>query len=214
MNEAIVRRLGAVVKATREKKQMNQRELSKLSGYAPNNLSRFESGQQRPSDTILEKIAQALDTTISALYIQAESDAGSNVSPAPDLVELVPLLGYTTAGAFRHVRELEPHEIEEWFPTVKRLNGHGFALRIEGDSMTATHGRSIPDGAIAVFNANNRNPENGDLVLAKISGADEITFKKYVTDAGKSWLMPLNTTYPPIHEKFKVLAVYVHAIIF
>lgn len=54
----------------------------------------------------------------------------------------------------------------------------------------------------------------GTLVLAKVAGADEITFKKYVRDAGREWLMPLNPNYPAIHEPFKVLAVFQHALVF
>ena len=48
-------------------------------------------------------------------------------------------------------------------------------------------------------------PIHGERVIAKLSGVSEVTFKVFVCDAGKCWLKPLNTQYPPIHDEFKIL---------
>lgn len=192
--------------------------IAEHTGASKASVSKWTSGTGNPSSEYIMPLSEILRCSPEWLLTGAGDppvDSGvSNVAPGPDLINLVPLLGYVTAGQFRHVRELEPHEIEDWFPTVKRLNGHGFALRIEGDSMTSPTGRSFPDGSIVIFDAANKSPENGQLVLAKVVGADEVTFKKYVRDAGREWLMPLNPDYPPIHDKFRILAVFQHALLF
>jgi SOS-response transcriptional repressor LexA len=40
--------------------------------------------------------------------------------------------------------------------------------------------------------------ENGSLVVAKLDGTDEVTFKKLVIDAGQKYLKPLNQSYNPL----------------
>lgn len=217
---AYMETLGTRLKARRKALKLTQKAVGDYVGITAVSVSLWESDHTEPRGKNLDKLCQLLQCKQDwLLYGVGEGETPpqeglANVSPGPDPVEQVPLLGYTTAGAFKHVRELEKWEVEDWYPTIKRLNGQGFALRIEGDSMTSPYGRSYPDGSIAIFNAGNRNPSNGELVLAKINGSDEITFKKYVTDAGNTWLAPLNPNYPTLHVEFRVLAVFEHALVF
>lgn len=190
-------------------------DITKEIGADSSTITQWRNGQLSPNGKYLYSLSKILKCRPDWLIDGKGLDPGtvSNVSPGPDLVEMVPLIGYTTAGNFQYVAELQPDEVEEWFPTIKKLHGRGFALRIEGDSMTSPIGRSYPDGCIGIFDASNRSPENGDLVLAKRSGADEITFKKYVSEEGMTFLRPLNPTYPPMLEEFKIIAVFQHAIL-
>lgn len=206
--DGILARLGNAVKTRREALGLTQAALAKLTEYSSANQSRFENGTQRPPDEMLERIADALQTTIAQLYLDADGVDGDNIAPAPDIVEMLPLIGTGPAGAFRHVRELERHEVEEWYPSLKKFHGKGFCLRVSGDSMTSPSGRSYPEGTIAIFDTGDRDPPTGSLVLAKIEGADEITFKKYIRDAGMAWLMPLNPEYPRIDKPFRILATF------
>lgn len=171
-----------------------------------------------PNKNIGEKVARKLESFFEvepySLDKESLTDSHSNVSPAPNLSQQVPLLGKVSAGAFIHTRELEPHEVETWLMSPKDYKGLAFGLRVEGDSMTSAIGKSYPEGSIAVFNSGNKTPNNGQLVLAKVSGADEVTFKKYVYDAGNHYLMPLNPNYPRIDKQFKVLAVFEYAIVY
>jgi len=91
--------------------------------------------------------------------------------------------------------------------SMKNQDGYRFALRIIGQSMENPGGKKhIPDGSIVIFNARRTDPETGDLVLAKLLFGEETTFKKFVRDAGKVWLEPLNPRYPMITEQFQVIA--------
>lgn len=208
-------KLGERVKIRREELGLTREDLAKKAGMSINTLIKLED---RPSDRtkFIDELVVALETSKEWLVAGVEpmEISSENTSPAPELRQDVPLLGKVSAGAFVHTRELEAHEVEDWLMAPKDYKGRAFGLRIEGDSMTSPIGKSYPDGAIAVFDSGNKTPNNGNLVLAKVNGSDEVTFKKYVTDAGYHYLMPLNPNYPRIDKPFRVLAVFEYAIIF
>ncbi|MBS9781785.1 MAG: LexA family transcriptional repressor [Gammaproteobacteria bacterium] len=184
-------------------------KLGKAQSYVSNILG------TNPGRNIGNKVARQIEDYFGVQEGWLDANHSfNNVSPAPNLSQQVPLLGKVSAGAFIHTRELEPHEVETWLMSPKDYKGLAFGLRVEGDSMTSAIGKSYPEGSIAVFNSGNKTPNNGQLVLAKVSGADEVTFKKYVYDAGNHYLMPLNPNYPRIDKKFKVLAVFEYAIVY
>ena len=134
----------------------------------------------------------------------------SNVAPGPDLFSKVPLISWVRAGEWHEAYDpFAPGEAEEWFFYPKKNGENVFALRVSGDSMTATHGRSYPDGCLIFVDAARRSPDNGDRIIAKLVGSDEVIFKVFVRDAGKLFLRPLNSSYRLIDEDFKVLGTVV-----
>ena len=70
--------------------------------------------------------------------------------------------------------------------------------------------KSYPDGCIIFVDPSRRSPHNGERIIAKLAGNDEVTFKVYVEDAGKSFLKPLNPQFPAIFEPFKVLGTVIY----
>lgn len=88
---------------------------------------------------------------------------------------------------------------------MKPLSGRAYALRVRGDSMTAPHGKSYPEGAIIIVEPERRSPVNGERVIAKLDGSSDVTFKVYKEEDGRRWLQPLNAQYEPIREPFNVL---------
>ena len=71
--------------------------------------------------------------------------------------------------------------------------------------MTATHGKSYPQGSYIIVDPAKLSPNNDDRIIAKLEGCNEVTFKIYKDEDGRKWLSPLNPTYPPIMDPFKVL---------
>jgi SOS-response transcriptional repressor LexA len=121
-----------------------------------------------------------------------------NVSPGPDIKGMVPLISWVQAGLFCEAPDLlAPGDAMDWLPCVQKLGPHAYALRVQGDSMTATYGRSYPEGCI-IFVDPDCPVTNGCRVIAKIPDANEATFKVYSEDAGKRYLKPLNPQYPII----------------
>lgn len=73
--------------------------------------------------------------------------------------------------------------------------------------MTAPLGaaRSYPEGVIIYVDFEQKSPINGQRIVAKTDGGNEVTFKVFKDEDGRRWLQPLNPMHQPIYEKFKVL---------
>ncbi|SAI93504.1 LexA family protein [Enterobacter hormaechei] len=124
-----------------------------------------------------------------------------------------PLISWVSAGCWSEA--LEPYamkDIDEWIKSDAHIEGGGFWLKVQGDSMTAPAGISIPEGMIILVDTG-KAPKNGSLVVAKIEDTNEATFKKYVEDSGHKFLKPLNPQYPltPINGNCKIIGVVVEA---
>lgn len=105
-----------------------------------------------------------------------------------------PLISWVSAGAWSEA--VEPYsvdEIDEWYESEVHVSGDAFWLRVKGDSMTSPVGLSIPEGTLVLVDTG-REAKNGSLVIAKLTDANEATFKKLVIDEGmgERYLQPLN----------------------
>jgi len=136
----------------------------------------------------------------------------ANVEPGPELEGKVPLISWVQAGTWQPAADpYHPGDADEWIDSPVRANESVYALRVRGDSMYNPSGpKSYPDGCIIFVDPTRRSPHNGERIIAKIDGNDEVTFKVYVEDAGRVFLKPLNPQFPVIMEKFKVLGTVIY----
>lgn len=120
----------------------------------------------------------------------------SNVTPAPSRGR-IPLISWVKAGSFSDVQDFyQPGEADEWVDAWHSTpSQNAFALKVEGDSMTAPTGRSFPHGCTLIVDPN-RAPKPGDFVVAKDIEAQRATFKQLTSDGLMSYLKPLNPAYP------------------
>lgn len=124
-----------------------------------------------------------------------------------------PLISWVSAGSW--CEAVEPYtlkEIDEWYDSDAHIEGHAFWLKVQGDSMTSPVGMSIPEGMYVLVDTG-KEAKNGSLVIAKLTDANEATFKKLVIDGGSKFLKPLNPQYPltPINGNCKIVGVVVQA---
>lgn len=171
-------------------------------------------GTPSPGETTVKKITLAVSLAREKLGLLPSKDTNlafqgaqfSNIEDAPDIKGRIPLISWVQAGMWNEsVDVYEPGYAERWLPILKTNSDHTFALRVVGDSMTSRFGKSYPDGCIIFVDPDNRTPSNGDRIVAKLEGSDEVTFKVFTQDAGRVWLRPLNDMHPPIHDKFVVI---------
>lgn len=64
--------IGYVIKTLRKQRKMTQEQIALEADIATSNVSRIEKGLRQPSQKVLQKISQALDTTPSVLYAACE----------------------------------------------------------------------------------------------------------------------------------------------
>lgn len=124
-----------------------------------------------------------------------------------------PLISWVSAGDWAEA--IEPYHrksIDKWYDTTVDCSENAFWLDVKGDSMTSPVGLSIPEGMIILVD-----PEvearSGKLVVAKLENENEATFKKYIEDAGRKFLKPLNPQYPmtEVNGNCRIIGVVVDA---
>ncbi|WP_306587669.1 LexA family protein [Hafnia paralvei] len=203
--------IGNRVRTSRDALGITQVELAEKVGTSQQSIEQLESGKiKRPR--YLPELALALGVSIDWL-LKGTKDAnvayvGPNVPKGK-----YPLISYVSAGSWSEA--CEPYnltEIDEWYESDTNMFGDGFWLRVEGDSMTSPVGQSIPEGHIVLVDTG-RDPQNGSLVVAKLTDANEATFKKLVIDGGRKYLKGLNPSWPmiPINGNCKIIGVVVEA---
>jgi SOS-response transcriptional repressor LexA len=124
----------------------------------------------------------------------------SNLAQAPSQLHMkkLPVISQVQAGAWSEAIDFRSLGDDiEWEDTPSNVSDTAFWLKVVGDSMTAQTGISIPEGHLILVDPDTQ-AENGSLVVAKLEGTDEVTFKKLILDAGQKYLKPLNPNYRPL----------------
>ena len=124
-----------------------------------------------------------------------------NVHPVETKTTKVPLISWVIAGDWCESPDnFAPGDADEWLLCPSAHSDKTYALRVVGDSMTSSipGERSYPQGMI-IFVDPERVAVVGSRVIARLPDSAEATFKVYTEDAGKPYLMPINTRYPAIH---------------
>ncbi len=179
------------------------RALSRIVGAAPATVSLWEHDTNQPNGDNLLKLAKALNTTPEWLrhgHGVRESKHIYNIEPAakqPSTRKL-PVISHVHAGNWAEAIDYyAAGDDVEWEDAPYSASTNAFWLRVVGDSMTSPIGLSITEGMLILVDPDIA-PESGKLVVAKLDGTDEVTFKKLVIDAGIKSLRPLNPSYSPI----------------
>ena len=178
-------------------------------GVSPGNVGHWLKGRRRPPlDTYwkLIELAGVTQQEVDAFIAGDEPrppaasirHAHANVEPGPNIITTVPLISWVQAGEWSEVVDLfEPGEADEWVPTTRHVGPHAFAVRVKGDSMTAPHGPSFPEGTKLIVDPT-ASADHGSFVIAKLASDQEATFKRLAFDGPRRYLQPLNQAYQTI----------------
>jgi SOS-response transcriptional repressor LexA len=192
--------LGLRIREKRKELNITQLQLSKLVGVSHVTVSQWESDTTGLKGKNLFKLAQVLRTQANWLISGIDSEYESNVIAPPILQKMkkLPVISHVQAGAWTEAIDYRALGDDiEWEEAPSSVEENAFWLKVIGDSMTSQNGVSVPEGSLILVNPNIP-AENGSLVVAKLDGTDEVTFKKLVIDAGQKYLKPLNQSYNPL----------------
>lgn len=187
---------------------------AELLGISASQFSQLlgEKSVRNVGDKMARKIEVSLGLAngwLDSLHSPAAIDANvANPVPYTRGVRY-PVLSKVQAGAWAEA--CEPYtlkEIDLWLESDAHTQGDAFWLEVEGDSMTAPMGLSIPEGTFVLFDTG-REAVNGNLVIAKLVDDNEATFKKLVIDGSQKYLKGLNPQWPmtPINGNCKIIGV-------
>ncbi|GAA0334720.1 helix-turn-helix domain-containing protein [Morganella psychrotolerans] len=185
----------------------------KAIGVSSKAVSKWLNGESLPRQDRMNDLAKFLGCDV--VWLQHGSMAGfdNNVSqpkpykPSPKY----PVISLIQAGAWNDACEAYSlDQIDEWYESEVHVQGSAFWLKVEGDSMTAPMGTSIPDGSLVLVDTG-RDAINGSLVIAKLTDSNEATFKKLIIDGSARFLKGLNPAWPmtPINGNCKIIGVVV-----
>ncbi len=199
--------IGERVKSKREALNLTQVELAARIGTSQQSIEQLEGGKtKRPR--YLPELSVALDVTVDWLVHGTLEPDISNLMPYRPSNKY-PVISKVQAGCWAEaVEAYSIKDIDVWLESDASIHGEGFWLEVEGDSMTAPIGLSIPEGTFVLFDTG-RDPANGNLVIAKLSDSNEATFKKLIIDGGQKYLKGLNPQWPlvPINGTCKIIGV-------
>lgn len=187
-------------------------EIANKLGITTKAVSKWFNAESLPRQEVMNKLAQLLSVDLVWLQHGQVSTNHANISnpklyrPAPKY----PVISFVQAGNWAEA--CEPYslsEIDEWYESEVAVYGTAFWLKVEGDSMTAPMGVSVPEGSLVLVDTG-RDAINGSLVIAKLTDTNEATFKKLVIDGAK-YLKALNPAYPAlsINGNCKIIGVVV-----
>lgn len=193
-----------LVKSRMKEMSVTQEKLAEHLGKTQGAIGHWLNGRREPGVDDIAKIMKFLGMKEITLTQDGDVNAipavGSNFAYAGAYTpsEKYPLISWVRAGAWDTAEEpMTMDDFSEWFESEAKIIGKGFWLRVEGDSMTAPMGLSIPDGTLVLFDTG-REAENGNLVIAKLTDSNEATFKKLIIDGGRRYLRGLNPQWPMV----------------
>lgn len=143
---------------------------------------------------------------------QPESNTSTAALPAKTF--RYPVISWVSAGAWAEaVEPYPPGHSDTYEFSEYDSKGPAFWLEVKGDSMTAPTGLSIAEGTLVLVDTGVE-ATPGKLIVAKQPDSNEATFKKLVSDGGKLFLKPLNSSYPTVafEEDCRVVGVVVRAL--
>ena len=130
--------------------KMTQSQLADKAGLSQAMINKLVTGKVASTTKILE-LSSALQCQPDwLLYGKGEVSEESNISYAPPVKRMIPVISWVQAGEFCEGNVLALHEVDEWLPCPTSASDKAFGLRVKGDSMTSPHSgdRSYPEGII------------------------------------------------------------------
>lgn len=193
--------IGPRIRDARERAGMTQQALAEHCGVSRAAVAQWETGTTRPSLEHLRRAADAMGVWVSWITGEGEySGREEEAVPYRPRGRSVPVIDFVQAGDWNAVTDpYPPGRGMDNLVTEQSLGANAFCLVVKGDSMApdfAEDDKIIIDPDVA--------PQPGDLVVAKLEGDEEATFKKYRPrgfDAGGQPiidLVPLNEDWPTL----------------
>lgn len=205
--------MGERIRARRKEMKIRQDALGKMVGVSNAAISQWERSETEPKGDNLLALAKALNCSPNYLHNGDSSQYNVAYHGLNKQKGSYPLISWVSAGQW--MEAVEPYHrkaIDNWYDTTVECSEDSFWLDVQGDSMTSPVGLSIPEGMVILVDPE-AEPRSGKLVVAKLEGVNEATFKKYVVDAGRKYLKPLNPQYQmmEIDGNCKIIGVVVDA---
>ncbi|WP_457970124.1 helix-turn-helix domain-containing protein [Pseudomonas sp. R4-84] len=188
-----------LVKAKMKELHITQVVLAERLGMSQGGVGHWLTKRRQPSLEDMNRVLQELGLEFLevAMVIRepdTSTDEGMALAQKYNPYFRYPVNDWHDIGAV-HEGDLVGYGQPRYELTDYHAQGDAFWLVVVGDAMTAPSGLSVPEGmSILVDPAIEAVP--GKLVVAKLPGSSDATFRKLIEESGQRYLVPLNPTYP------------------
>ncbi len=183
---------------------MTQEMLAKKMGVTRGAVTHYLAGRRVPPLRQFQKLATILK--VNPAWLQFGTLVEGNQHDKKLIMKKekhesaknrIPLLSWEQVAEFFGATRSRHDEVKEYLPDFYANNSDWYALRINGDAMTAPLGnsKSFYEGDVIIVDPD-KEAIHGNFVIALLPRSKELTFKQYVVDAGIRYLKPLNPQYP------------------
>ena len=215
-------RLKALYESKKKQLKITQYTIADDMGISQGAVGHYINGRIALNVPVVTDFARILQVQVSDISPRLAREVGKYISafennlsdPQPYRPgKRYPVLSSVQAGCWAEAIEAYTlNEIGEWLESDAHIQGEAFWLRVEGDSMTAPTGQSVPEGNYVLFDTG-KEAINGSLVIAKLVDSNEATFKKLIIDGGQKYLKGLNPAWPmvPVNGNCRIIGVAVEA---
>lgn len=179
--------LGSNIRYLREKKGMDQQQLSEILNVPRSTLACWENNIRTPKLEQIIKIAEYFKTNLDIIYANFDNASPIDINPDDKYIK-IPVLGVIKAGIPIEAQQ----DILEYIDVPKSWTKGGkelFGLRISGDSMFPKYN----EGDTVVFEKNNDFETANNKDVAIMINGDDATFKKLLINTEGITLVPYNT---------------------
>lgn len=195
-------KIGERIRSARERLGISQSDVARRLGIRPQSVQAWEAGSTSPRRNHIPGLCDILGVSKQWLEFGFEIEFAGPAQKDSNVVSTTIQLRHKSVPIISWVHAGELHEAADPFPAgyaddyiqpSVSVGSHAFALKLEGNSMEPDYREGdlvIVDPDSPVF--------SGNFVVARKIATNEATFKKYVVDAGKHYLMPLNRQYDKI----------------
>lgn len=212
------KRLKALYESKKKSLGITQQHIADELDITQGAVGHYLNGRNSLNVPVASAFAKILQISISDFSPSLSREAAGYSTSADSNVSIVsrykpgkeyPLISKVQAGAWNEAVEAYTlRDADHWYESDAHIQGQGFWLLVDGESMTSPSGLSIPEGTLVLFDTG-REAVNGSLVVAKLTDSNEATFKKLIIDGAQRYLKGLNPSWPmtPINGNCRIIGV-------
>ncbi len=195
---------------------ITQTELANRLGVKQQAISRVCRGQTQNSTFLLPMCDElGVDPT---WLTSGVGEPFVKMKDPRDQVRRIPEISWKQALSWSEIQSsISSDELGDfWRITADLTDDKGFVLRVRGDGMEGTGSRNIPEGAVIIVQPQAESRFNsGDLVIARLPGAEQAIFKQLVIEGQNRYLKSFNPQYPmiPLDESCCLIGVIKQSIV-
>ena len=220
--------IGERIRELRKAHGMTLQELGDVFGISRSSVAGWESGDSKPSQEKLTKLAETFGTSVDLLLTDSDQKpvliaqlkhapkgkvSESNVAIPTRETSKLPVISWVQAGHWAEIVDnFQPGDAEEWVQCPFKNSASAFVLRVVGESMFNPGGEtSFRDGDYISVDPQ-REALHRSLVIAKRTDDQSATFKQLlIENDGTIMLHALNPAWPnryvPVDEHTQIVGV-------